>query len=73
MAIAGGATTAYRCQVVDGMLETRNTTTMRSECMNVDAAIVGLGRGEQVTVAGSDMAELSRRLGAQDAEGVLAV
>lgn len=66
MAIAGGATSAYRCQVVDGTLEASSTTTLRSECTAVDDAFVRLGRGERVVVAGSDMAELRKRLGAQD-------
>lgn len=58
MAVAGGATSAYRCQVVDGTLEVSNTTTLRSECVAVEAAIVRLGRGERVTVAGGDMEAL---------------
>ncbi len=64
MAIAGGATSAYRCQVIDAELEVSNTTTLRSECVAVDEAFVRLGRGERVIVAGSDMEALRRRLGA---------
>ncbi len=73
MAIAGGATSAYRCQVVDGALEVSNTTTLRSECVAVEAAVVRLGRGERVTVAGSDMEALRRRLGLGDSVGMVAV
>ncbi len=73
MAIAGGATSAYRCQVVDDILETRGTTTLRSECADVEAALLRLGRGEWVTVAGSDMETLRRRLGLRDSVGVVAV
>ena len=73
MAIAGGATSAYRCQVIDGELEVSNTTTLRSECVEVDAAVVRLGKGERVTVAGSDMEALRCRLGLRDSVGVVAV
>lgn len=73
MAIAGGATSAYRCQVVDGALEVTSTTILRSECADVETALLRLGRGERVTVAGSDMEKLRRRLGAAAAEGVAPV
>lgn len=64
MAVAGGATSAYRCQVQDGELVIVPTTSMRSECASPEEAIPRLGQGEWVTVAGSDMAEIRKRLGA---------
>jgi len=67
MAIAGGATTAYRCQVNDGQLTVTQTTMLRSLCASTSAALALLASGERVTVAGSDMAELRRML---DEQGV---
>jgi hypothetical protein len=68
MAVAGGVCSAYVCQVYDGQLVTRATSMLRTYCATVDDALLRLGRGEAVTVAGSDMAALRRRL---QAEGVL--
>ena len=62
MAIAGGATVAYRVQVLDGELRMTQTTTLRSQCESVAAALVRLERGEQVTLAGSDMVALRLEL-----------
>lgn len=68
MAVAGGATSAYKCQVQDGELVIRSATALRSECVEPEEAIPLLGRGEWVTVAGSDMAELRKRLGVGQSE-----
>ena len=68
MAVAGGATSAYKCQVQDGELVIRSATALRNECSSPEEAIPRLGRGEWVTVAGSDMAELRRRLGVGQSE-----
>ena len=55
MAVSGGATTAYVCQVHDWRLVCQPTTRLRSECATVDHAL-------QVLAAGSDMAVLRMRL-----------
>ena len=55
MAVSGGATTAYVCQVHDWRLVCQPTTRLRSECATVDHAL-------QVLAAGSDMAALRMRL-----------
>jgi hypothetical protein len=62
MAIAGGACAAYRVQVRDRQIDVQSTTTLRSMCTAVEEAILRLSRGEVVTVAGSDMAEIRRRV-----------
>lgn len=63
MAIAGGVTAAYRCQVVDGWLQVQYAATQRSLCaQSVDVALERLQAGELVTVAGSDMPALRTRL-----------
>lgn len=63
MAIAGGATVAYICQVVDGSLDVVQKTTLRKNCVPVGDAMVRLSYGEAVTVAGGDMADLRKKLG----------
>ena len=60
--MAGGNTTAYRCQVVGGELSCELTTRLRSECATVDDALLRLAAGERVVVAGSDMHALRLRL-----------
>jgi len=62
MAIAGGMTTAYRCQVSEYKLTATPTTCLRNECANVEAAVAILERGEACVVAGFDMAQLRQRL-----------
>lgn len=62
MAVAGGATTAYRCWVQDDFLQVARTTTLRTQCVDVKDALLPLSRGEVVTVAGSDMAALREAL-----------
>lgn len=62
MAMAGGATTAYYCQIVGAELRTTSTTRLRSECATVDDALQRLAAGERVVVAGSDVAALRDRL-----------
>jgi hypothetical protein len=69
MAIAGGATTAYACQVVNGALVVARKSTLRSLCVKVDEAFRLLGEGQRVTVAGADMPALRAALGAVTEEG----
>ncbi len=47
MAVGGGATGAFYCVVQANELVIRGTTTLRSECLAVAAAVEKLGRGEQ--------------------------
>ena len=69
MAIAGGATVAYVCQVVDGCLEVIAVTSQRSLCMTPQGAVLHLGQGERVVVAGSDMVTLRALLGVGKGQG----
>lgn len=62
MAISGGATTAYVCQVSGYELTCQPTTRLRTECTTVDHALIELAKGEKCVVAGSDMAALRMRL-----------
>jgi len=62
MAAGGGATSAYMCQVHAYELVIQPTTTLRTECAKLDQALAALARGEQVTVAGADMAALQMHL-----------
>jgi len=62
MAVAGGACAAYRVQVRDRQIHVQSTTTLRSMCTAVEEAMLRLSRGEVVTVAGSDMAEIRERV-----------
>ncbi len=62
MAVSGGATTAYVCQVHGYELTCQPTTRLRSECATVDHALIELAKGEKCVVAGSDMAALRMRL-----------
>jgi hypothetical protein len=62
MAIAGGACAAYRVQVLDRQIYVQSATTLRSMCMAPEEAMLRLSRGEVVTVAGSDMVEIRRRV-----------
>ena len=62
MAVSGGATTAYVCQVSGYELTATPTTRLRSECATVDHALQVLAAGERCVVAGSDMAALRDRL-----------
>lgn len=64
MAAGGGATTAYICVVQAYKLEVTPTTKLRTQCVKVADAFEALQRGETVTVAGSDMAQLRQRLAA---------
>lgn len=70
MAIAGGACSAYwvRYDNQQRWLHVRSTTTLRSECTPVDEAVQRLLLGEQVTVAGSDMVEVRRRMNGEACE-----
>lgn len=68
MAVAGGACTAYRCRLADGELITKTTSALRTYCATPDDALERLGRGESVTVAGSDMVTLRAMLAAQATE-----
>jgi len=69
MAIAGGATVAYACQVVDGLLEVTAVTSQRSLCMTPRGAVLRLATGERVVVAGSDMVTLRVLLGVGKGQG----
>ncbi len=62
MAAGGGATSAYKCQVNAYELTVIPTTTLRTQCVRLDQALAALARGEQVTVAGADMAALQVHL-----------
>lgn len=64
MAVAGGACSAYwvRWDARQHWLHVRSTTALRSECPAVEEAIERLRQGEQVTVAGSDMAAVRRAM-----------
>jgi hypothetical protein len=63
MAHAGGTTTAYMMQIQAGELcVIRSKTTLRDLCERVDDALLHLSRGEIVTIAGNDVAELRRRV-----------
>lgn len=64
MAVSGGACTAYKCRIYEYTLTRTPTTTLRSECARVDDACERLQRGEEVTVAGSDIEKLRQRLAA---------
>ncbi len=68
MAIAGGATTAYKC-VLTGKLLHRAPVGMiqRSQCVEPDEAIKRLRGGEGVIIAGSDIHLVRTRL-SEDAE-----
>ena len=68
MAIAGGATVAYVCQVIDGCLDISPVTSQRSLCMKPQGAVLCLERGERVVVAGSDMVTLRALLGVEIGE-----
>lgn len=64
MAIAGGACSAYwvRYDANTKWLRVRSTTHLCIECAKVEEAIDRLHAGETVVVAGSDMAEIRRRM-----------
>ena len=62
MAIAGGACSAYRCQIFDNQMVIRATTALRSECATPQQAIPLLASGEWVIVAGADLEPLRRLL-----------
>lgn len=69
MAVSGSSTSAYECTVQEYKLATKPTTTLRTECATVDDAQERLGRGETVTVAGSDIERLRSRLAAFGVSG----
>ena len=54
MAVAGGATTAYRFLLVRHALVCERTTAMRERCLSPAEAVAQLAQGFPVTVAGSD-------------------
>ena len=58
MAIAGGATVAYRCRLVNGTLQRDKDTAMQTPPpLPASAAIM---RGETVTVSGADVVVVAR-------------
>lgn len=62
MAIAGGATSAYRVWLDDVKLCMVPTSTLRSLCDAVDAAVLIVRRGGVATVAGADVDAVRRQL-----------
>jgi hypothetical protein len=58
MAIAGGATVAYRCRIVDGKLYRDKDTAMKT--VPPLPAVYALLRGETVIVAGADVVVVAR-------------
>jgi hypothetical protein len=58
MAIAGGATVAYRCRLVNGTLQRDKDTAMQTPPPLPAAAAIM--RGETVMVAGSDVVVVAR-------------
>lgn len=58
MAIAGGATVAYRCRIVDGKLYRDKDTAMKT--VPPLPAVYALLRGETVIVAGADVVAVAR-------------
>ena len=63
MAISGSMTTAYECKVQGFILETvRSKVWPSNECERVTDAVDKLAKGETVTMAVSDMAQLRKTL-----------
>ncbi len=62
MAVSGGMTSAYRCQVQDNRLSSAPTTFPSRDCADVESAVESLGRGETVIVAAGDMTRLRMAL-----------
>lgn len=62
MAIAGGACSAYKCQIFDNQLVARPTTALRTNCATPQQALPLLARGEWVVIAGGDMVEMRQLL-----------
>lgn len=58
MAIAGGATTAYRCSMIASVLETTTTSHLKEYCTKPADAAQLLRAGKVTFVAASDMTEL---------------
>lgn len=59
MAVAGGATTAYRCTLVDGELQMGTSRMVSGDiCIKPQDAVPVLLSGESVIVAGVDMVKL---------------
>ena len=58
MAIAGGATTAYKCSLQNGKLRIDHTTAAGSICVAVADAVPAILGSATVIVAGSDMWQL---------------
>ena len=58
MAIAGGATVAYRCKLVNGTLQRDKDTAMQTPAPLPAAA--SIMRGETVTVSGADVVVVAR-------------
>lgn len=62
MAIAGGATVAYRCRVIDDTLIDTRTTYPVGMCEKLESALTKLQSGDVVIVAGADKHALNERL-----------
>lgn len=65
MAVAGGATTAYRVRMVSGKAKIDGTTAASYICAKPHEAIDAILDGDTVTVAGADMWELQQVLKAK--------
>lgn len=61
MAIAGGATTAYKLRMKDGKPAPERTTKASDRCDSPAAAVALLQTGGTPTVQGSDMTEFWRK------------
>ncbi len=69
MAVSGGATGAFRCQVQGNELTLTGTTTLRQLCVPVEQAVLALSKGEMVTVQATEMAKLREALGKHNVRG----
>ncbi len=55
MAVAGGATTAYKVAMKDGKVKADRTTILSNLCASPQEAMDALKRDEEATVQGSEM------------------
>ena len=55
MAVAGGATTAYKVGMKDGKVKAERTTILSNLCQTPEEAMAALRQSETATIQGSDM------------------
>ena len=55
MAVAGGATTAYKVAMKDGKVKAERTTKLSNLCQSPEQAMDALKHDDDATVQGSDM------------------